>query len=170
MRRRVMCLAVLAAGLGFLAPDSAAQDKTRPATAVDFAGIFRLLDYPPQDHPRILTENPWPAPCQFFGHYPDGYWLHQQSQGRTCANTIPPTKPSLPQTVRWKLVRHGLVLLDRTDVKMQELWKVDRVNQPTHLGKMNLNEGDILMQLLDREGKRVIWVRLLRRIGNPSNT
>ena len=31
---------------------------------------------------------------------------------------------------------------------------------------MNLDEGDVLMQLLDREGKQVIWIRLLRRIGN----
>jgi hypothetical protein len=94
--------------------------------------------------------------------------LHQQSQGRACTNTIPPAKPSLPQTVRWKLLRDGLVLIDRTDFKVQEVWKVDRVNRPTHLGQTNLNEGDILMQLLDREGKQVLWVRLLRRIGNAS--
>ena len=164
MRRRLICLALLALGLS--SPDSVAQDKTRPATASDFAGLFRLLDYPSQDQPRMLKENPWPAPCQFFGHYPDGYWLHQQSQGGTCASGIPPAKPSLPRTVQWKLIRDGVVLIDRTDLKIQELWKVDRVNRPTHLGKTNLDEGDVLMQLLDREGKQVIWIRLLRRIGN----
>jgi hypothetical protein len=26
------------------------------------------------------------------------------------------------------------------------------------------------MQLIDREGKQVLWVRLLRRIGNASKT
>jgi len=168
VRRRLVCLALLAVWSGLGPPGSDAQAKTRPATASDFTGIFRLLDYPPQDQPRILKESPWPAPCQFFGHYPDGYWLHQQSQGGTCASGIPTAKPSLPQTVTWKLVRDGLVLIDRADFKLQELWKVDRVNRPTHLGKTNLNEGDILMQMLDREGKQVTWVRLLRRIGNPS--
>jgi hypothetical protein len=170
MRRTLLCLAMSAACLALVVATLAAEDKTRPATASDFAGIFHLLDFPNQDQPRVLKGNPWPAPCQFFGHYPDGYWLHQQSQGRTCANTIPAAKPALPQTVSWKLVRHGFVLIDRTDVKIQELWKVDRVNRPTHLGKTNLNEGDILMQLIDREGKQVLWVRLLRRIGNTNKT
>src|SRR5262245_52250233 len=165
---RVMLAAAM--GLGLVVSPSIAQEKTRPATASDFAGVFSLLDYPAGNQPKILKENPWPAACQFFGHYPDGYWLHQQSQGRACTNSIPPAKPSLPQTVSWKLIRDGVVLIDRSDFKVQEVWKVDRVNRPTHLGQTNLNEGDILMQLLDREGKQVLWVRLLRRIGNTRSS
>ena len=165
---RAMLAAAL--GLGLVVSPTIAQEKTRPATVSDFAGVFSLLDYPTGNQPKLLKENPWPAACQFFGHYPDGYWLHQQSQGRACTNTIPPAKPSLPQTVRWKLIRDGLVLIDRTDFRMQEVWKVDRVNRPTHLGQTNLNEGDILMQLLDREGKQIVWVRLLRRIGDTRSS
>ena len=41
--------------------------------------MFQLLPYPSEKQPKVLTENPWPAPCQFFGHYPDGYWLHPQT-------------------------------------------------------------------------------------------
>lgn len=147
-----------------------AQEKTRPATAADFVGVFRLLDYPLQSQPKILKEPPWPSPCQFFGHYPDGYWLHQQSQGGACTNQIPPQKPALPQTVKWKLLKDGTILIDRKDHKIQELWKVDRVNRPSNIANINLNEGDIIMQLLDRERKQVLWVRLLRRIGNARNT
>jgi hypothetical protein len=145
-----------------------AQDRSRPASAPDFIGIFQLLDFPNQ--PPHLKENPWPAPCQFFGHYPDGYWLHQQTQGRSCANAIPQAKPTLPQTVRWQMLQEGFVLVDRQDVKVREVWKVDRVNKPTHLDRTNLNEGDLIMQLVDPGTKRVVWIRLLRRVGSPRRT
>jgi hypothetical protein len=141
-----------------------AQARSRPVSGSDFVGIFQLLDFPNQ--PGHLKANPWPAACQFFGHYADGYWLHQQTQGGACTNAIPKSKPALPQTVRWQLVQDGFVVVDRTDVKVRELWKVDRVNKPTHLDRTNLNEGDLIMQLVDQSTKRVVWIRLLRRVGN----
>jgi hypothetical protein len=70
----------------------------------------------------------------------------------------------------WKLLRDGTVLIDRKDHKIQELWKVDRVNRPSNIANINLNEGDIIMQLLDRELKQVLWVRLLRRVGDARNS
>ena len=143
-----------------------AQDRSRPASSSDFVGIFQLLDFPNQ--PPHLKENPWPAAWQFFGHYPDGYWLHQQSQARACANNIPKSKPALPQTARWQLVQDGFVVLDRSDVKVRELWKVDRVNRATHIDRTNLNEGDLIMQLVDQSNKRIVWIRLLRRVGTPA--
>lgn len=151
-------------------PGASAQDKARPANGGDFVGVFRLLEYPVQAQPKILGRAPWPSPCQFFGHYPGGYWLHQQSEGGACAGAIPHVKPSLPQTVEWRLLRDGLVLIDRKDVKVQEVWKVDRVSRASNIAGINLNEGDILMQLLDREMKQVLWVRLLRRVGDASST
>jgi len=160
-------VAVLLAG-GNLA--ASAQDKTRPATASDFVGVFRLLSYPIQQQPKILKQPLWTSSCQFFGHYPDGYWLHQQTEGSTCANAVPSVKPRLPQTVQWRLIKDGFVVIDRKDHKIQEVWKVDRINRASNIANVNLNEGDIIMQLLDRELKQVLWVRLLRRIGNASNT
>lgn len=77
--RRLHSFLTIALLGGLLAPGYA-QEKTRPATAADFVGVFRLLDYPLQNQPKILKP-PWPSPCQFFGHYPDGYWLHQESRG-----------------------------------------------------------------------------------------
>jgi len=68
------------------------------------------------------------------------------------------------------MVRDGFVLIDRKDFKIKEVWKVDRVNRPSNIAGINLNEGDILMQLLDNELKQILWVRLLRRIGDASNT
>ena len=151
-----------------------AQAKSRPATAADFTGIFELIDYPPDRQPKYFKENPWPAPCQFFGHYPDGYWLHQQQtalrrgqvQPGTCTNTVPSQQPALPQTVSWKMLKEGFVLVDRTDYKVQEIWKVDHIDGPTHIDAINLNRGDIIMQLLDRTGKQLVWIRLLRRVGD----
>jgi hypothetical protein len=167
MARSLLAVLIVALGLGGIAPEALAQDKTRPATAPDFTGVFRLLDFPLQEQPKILKESPWPAACQFFGHYPDGYYLHQQSQGSgTCASGITRTRPGLPQTVQWQMLRDGFVLIDRRDFKIKELWKVDRVNRPSNVAGINLNEGDILMQLLDSEGKRIVWIRLLRRIGD----
>jgi hypothetical protein len=99
-----------------------------------------------------------------------GYWLHQQSQGRTCANAIPSKKPALPQTVQWQLLRDGTILIDRKDFKIQEVWKVDRINRPSNIAGINLNEGDIIMQLLDKDLKQVLWIRLLRRTGPASDT
>jgi hypothetical protein len=163
---RLLC-AVFAALL--IPHDAGAQAKSRPATAADFAGVFQLLPYPDEKQPRFLKANPWPAACQFFGHYPGGYWLHQQQthfgqaqpQSAACKNSIPAKKPALPQTVEWKQVKDGFFLIDRSDYKVQELWKVDRVNGPTNLDGTNLNEGDIIMQLLDRNGKQFIWIRLM---------
>ena len=168
--RRLMRLSLLGA-LSLLllgASQLPAQDRSRPATSSDFVGIFQLLDFPNQ--PPHLKENPWPASCQFFGHYPDGYWLHQQTQARACTNAIPNSKPSLPQTVSWQLVQDGFVVVDRADVKVRELWKVDRVNRATHLDRTNLNEGDLIMQLVDQGHKRIVWIRLLRRVGTPRST
>jgi hypothetical protein len=118
-----------------------AQARSRPATASDFTGVFELIEYPPDQQPKYFKENPWPAPCQFFGHYPDGYWLHQQqtalrkarARSGSCTNTITSRKPALPQTVSWKMLRDGFVLIDRADYKVQEIWKVDHINGPTHL-------------------------------------
>jgi len=163
--------AVLAALL--IIPSTAgAQGRSRPATAADFAGVFQLLPFPNGRQPRFLKENPWPAPCQFFGHYPDGYWLHQQQTSgqaqAACKASIPAKKPALPQTVAWKQIKDGFFLIDRSDYKLQELWKVDRINGPSNLDGINLNEGDIIMQLLDRTGKQIIWIRLMRRIGTAN--
>ena len=167
MKRNLLAALVAAAVLAGVAPPASAQDKTRPATAPDFTVVFRLLDFPPAEQPKILKESPWPAACQFFGHYPDGYYLHQQSQGSgTCASAITRTKPGLPQTVVWQMLRDGVVLIDRKDYKIKEVWKVDRVNRASNVAGINLNEGDVLMQLLDNEGKRILWIRLLRRIGD----
>jgi hypothetical protein len=127
-----------------------------PPRARISSASFQLLDVPNQ--PPHLKSSAWPAACQFFRHYPDGYWLHQQTQGRACTNAIPMSKPGLPQTVRWQIVQDGFVLVDRADVNVRELWKVDRVNKPTHLDRTNLNEGDLIMQLLD-QSKRVVWIR-----------
>ena len=172
---RVLLLGLLA--ILVVPHDVGAQAKSRPATASDFSGVFQLLPYPPEKQPKILTENPWPAPCQFFGHYPDGYWLHQQQtqfkegqpQASACKSSVPTKKPSLPQTVTWKPIKDGFVLIDRSDYKIQELWKVDRINAPTNVDNINLNEGDIIMQMLDPTGKQFLWIRLLRRVGNASN-
>jgi hypothetical protein len=70
-----------------------ALDKTGPATGADFIGVFRLLDYPLASQPKGLKEAPWRSACQFFGHYPDGYWLHQQTEAGTCTSAIPATSP-----------------------------------------------------------------------------
>ena len=167
MKRALLAMLTLAAALSGIAAPAAAQDKTRPATAPDFTGVFRLLDFPVAEQPKILKESPWPATCQFFGHYPDGHYLHQQSQGSAaCASAITRTRPGLPQTVQWSMLRDGFVLIDRKDFKIKELWKVDRVNRPSNVAGINLNEGDVLMQLLDNEGKRILWIRLLRRLGD----
>ena len=156
--------------IGALLPSIANAQQTRPATAPDFAGVFRLLDYPIQQQPKVLKEPLWTSSCQFFGHYPDGYWLHQQSHGTTCANAIPSKKPALPQTAQWKLLKEGTILIDRKDYKIQEIWKVDRINRPSTIANINLNDGDIIMQLLDKDLKQVLWIRLLRRIANAGNT
>ena len=167
MKRALLAMLILPVALSGIAAPASAQDKTRPATAPDFTGVFRLLDFPVAEQQKILKESPWPATCQFFGHYPDGYYLHQQSQGSAaCASAITRTKPGLPQTVQWQMLRDGFVLIDRKDFKVKELWKVDLVNRASNVAGINLNEGDILMQLLDSEGKRIVWIRLLRRIGD----
>jgi hypothetical protein len=170
MKSYLSYILISAVSLYIVVPSATAQDKTRPATTSDFVGVFRLLNYPQEAQPKVLKEPLWPSPCQFFGHYPDGYWLHQQTQGRSCTNSIPSTKPSLPQTVQWRMLRDGMLLIERRDSKIKEVWKVDRVNRPSNIANVNLNEGDVLMQLLDNELKQVLWVRLLRRIGDAGNT
>lgn len=67
------------------------------------------------------------------------------------------------------LIRGGTILIDRRDFKIQEIWKVDRVNRPSNIAGINLNEGDIIMQLLDKDLKQILWVRLLRRIGTVAH-
>ncbi len=38
--------------------------------------------------------------------------------------------------------------------------------RPSHLGAINLNDGDLILQLVDKGGQQLIWYRLLRRVGN----
>ena len=131
--------------------------------------VGRYRDYPIEQQPKVLKQPIWTSRCQFFGHYPDGYWLHQETHAGTCTSGVPSKKPGLPQTVQWKFLSDGAVLIDRKDAKIRELWKVDRVTRPTHIDKINLIDGDIIMQLLDVERKHILWVRLLRRIGDASD-
>jgi len=169
---RVLLLGLLA--ILVVPHEVGAQAKSRPAAASDFTGVFQLLPYPVERQPKSLKENPWPATCQFFGHYPGGYWLHDQQtqfkQGQpeagACKSAVPAKRPTLPQTVTWRQLKEGFFLIDRADYKIQELWKVDRINAPANVDSINLNEGDIIMQMLDGSGKQIIWIRLLRRIGN----
>jgi hypothetical protein len=171
---RLMLLGILAA---LMQQDASAQAKSRPATAIDFTGVFQLLPYPTEKQPKFLKGDPWPAPCQFFGRYAGGYWLHEQqtqlqqgqAQAGACKTSIPKNKPALPQTVTWKLIKDGFVVIDRSDYKIQELWKVDHINAPANVDNINLNEGDVIMQMLDRSGKQIIWIRLLRKVGDTGN-
>ncbi|MET0918059.1 MAG: hypothetical protein ABWY07_06495 [Burkholderiales bacterium] len=169
MRRGLLHIVSIIALAGALPAAGNAQDKSRPATAADFVGVFRLIDYPLEQQPKVLKQPIWTSRCQFFGHYPDGYWLHQETHAGTCTSGVPSKKPGLPQTVQWKFLSDGAVLIDRKDAKIRELWKVDRVTRPTHIDKINLIDGDIIMQLLDVERKHILWVRLLRRIGDASD-
>lgn len=141
------------------------QSRARPATAADFTGVFRLLPVPLVE-PTSSRPNPFPAACQYFGHYPDGAWLHQQQSDGLCVSEIPPSKPAAPGAVAWKLAKDGYVIIDRKEFKVQELWKVDRISGPSNLGGVNLNAGDLMMQLIDYRTRDIIWVRLLRRVGN----
>jgi len=170
-------LMLLGMCVALMQQDANAQAKSRPATAIDFTGVFQLLPYPIEKQPKFLKGNPWPAPCQFFGHYSGGYWLHEQQtqlqqgqpQAGACKTSIPKKKPALPQTVTWRLIKDGFFVIDRSDYKIQELWKVDRINAPANVDNINLNEGDIIMQMLDRSGKQIIWIRLLSRVGDTGS-
>jgi hypothetical protein len=148
------------------------EEYSRPATSGDFVGIFKLLDFPIENQPKILKENPWPAPCQFFGHYPSGYWLHQQVTffGRTgsCNSAIPKSQPTLPQVVEWKMIKDGLVTINRKDQKFLEIWKIDRVIKDSHLATTDLSDGDLIMQLIIKN-REVGWFRLLHRLSDVDN-
>jgi hypothetical protein len=147
-----------------------AQAHSRPATAADFTGVFQLLEFPESQQPKLLKKNPWQSVCQFFGHYPGGYWLHQETSVGACANKIPESKPTLPQTVEWVVAEAGFIALNRLDVKTHEIWKVDRINNDTNLGGVNLVKGDLIMQLIDKDTKQVAFVRLLRKLHDAKGT
>ena len=135
-----------------------------PATTKDYEGFWVLVSLDPEMKPRVLKEDPWPAKCQFFGHYSNGIWLHQQTRLGACKNQIPDKAPSFPVNVTWKMPRDGLLIIDRPDYKIIEIWKVDKITRDSHLGRTNLNKGDLLMQMFSTKNKESIYARLLRRV------
>src|SRR5262245_52850392 len=134
-----------------------------PASSSDFTGIWRLLPLDPSADPKALKEDLWPATCQYFGHYSGGNWFHQQTHLGACNNQIPDLPYKFPVNVTWKMPQLGLVVIDRPDYKIKEVWKVDKITGDAHLGSTNLNKGDLIMQMIGKD-KRYIYVRLLRRV------
>jgi hypothetical protein len=134
--------------------------QSRPATAVDFTGVFQMLPLPTSATQVLRKIRGLPLP--FFAHYSGGYWLHEQ-QTQLQRNRKPAHARTL-HTETSRLFRRplreadkGRLLRDRpSDYKIQELWKVDRINAPANVDNVNLNEGDIIMQMLDRSGKQII--------------
>lgn len=135
-----------------------------PAKSSDFIGIWKLVLKDNAVAKEMLKEDPWPAECQFFGHYSNGIWLHQQTHLGDCNCGIPDKAPIYPVNVTWKMERDGFLTITRPDHKIKEPWKVDKVTRDAHLGNTNLNKGDLLMQLYGPNKQGFIYVRILRRI------
>jgi hypothetical protein len=135
-----------------------------PARESDFIGVWRLVHKDNQIAKKILKEDPWAADCQYFGHYKNGIWLHQQVYLGECKSAIPKLSPNYPEKVTWKIDRDGTYIITRTDVKIREPWKVDVVTRDAHLGTLNLNKGDLIMQLYLPDRKGFMYSRILRKV------
>ena len=94
------------------------------------------------------------------------FFLHQETHLGPCKSQIPNVIPASAQEVKWKFVQAGILEIKRTDGKLiTQYWKVDRVTANTHLDKINLSSGDLMMQLIGPD-KKAVWVRLLRKVGD----
>ncbi|MBA4329405.1 MAG: hypothetical protein C0428_14335 [Polaromonas sp.] len=83
-----------------------------------------------------------------------------------CSNAIPQMPLAFPVnvTVTWRIVKDGMIVIYRPDLKIREVWKIDLITANTHLGSTNLNKGDLLMQLYAANGDGLIYMRALRRV------
>ncbi|MGE4544481.1 MAG: hypothetical protein AB7D06_10285 [Pedobacter sp.] len=151
----LVCASPLSAGNGPLAI---------PAKESDFIGVWRLILKDNKGAKQILKEDPWPANCQYFGHYKNGIWLHQQVHLGECKLAMPELAPNYPENVTWKMDRDGTFIITRPDVKIKEPWKVDVVTRDAHLGKVNLNKGDLIMQLYLPDRKGFMYSRIMRKV------
>ena len=162
MKRALTVLTLLLLSLGALAQSQFAK----PADANSLPGVYQLIEFPDANQPKFLKQNPWPATCQFFGIYKNGYLLHQETHLGACSNQIPKAIPVAAQDVEWKFVQAGILSIARKDGKgVTQYWKVDKVTANTHLDKTNLSSGDLVMQLIGPE-KKAVWVRLLKKVGD----
>ena len=162
MKRALLFLTTLLLSQSVLAQSQYAK----PADANSLPGVYQLIEFPDANQPKFLKSNPWPANCQFFGIYKNGYLLHQETRVGSCSNQIPRAIPVTAQGVEWKFVQTGILSIARKDGKgVTQYWKVDKVIANTHLDKINLNSGDLMMQLIGPE-KKPVWLRLLKKVGD----
>lgn len=162
MRSKILFFLIMAI---FLTSVSQAESRFAiPASTTDFQGKWMLLPVNESIRPKVLKEDPWPAKCQFFGHYKNGTWLHQQSYIGECKNQIPDSPINFPNNVTWSMLRKGTLIIDRPEHNFKELWKVDKITKNTHLENTNLIEGDLLMQMYSPDMKTLLYVRLLRKV------
>lgn len=142
-----------------------AELRALPAKPTEFEGIWKLLPIDPSLGSSTLKDDPWPAKCQYFGHYSHGTWLHQQTHLGECKNGIPSKPVKFPKNATWRIPKDGLLIIERPDLNLRELWKVDRIVGAAHLGTTNLNEGDLIMQMFSPENRDgFVYARLLRRV------
>ncbi|MEM1113869.1 MAG: hypothetical protein AAGI11_18290 [Pseudomonadota bacterium] len=151
--------------IGLIFSGNAFGQKAIPASWTDIVGRWSVVPVPQELQSSNVGKSLWPASCQFISFYDDGYLVHQQSEFGECRNQIPQERTDGFDTVTWSL-ENGFMKIVRSDYKMTELWKVDRVNTNTHLDTLNLNEGDMLMQLIDTKARKSMWLRVLRREGS----
>jgi hypothetical protein len=175
-----------AAAIAMLAISSAAYPQgssTRPATAQEFIGYWRVINISNDKHgsPIKNEQTGYSNPCQFLIHSADGVWknitisnLHGDAP-RDCPTTRAAIDVALlgtqPQQ-KWvaRPNQSGLFMVLDEKAKDAQFWKVDYVDsdlQTTERFGLDMKRGDLIVQLLKNLGGNnlaPIWPMILRPV------
>ena len=161
MRRNCNLLLVLAVLIGAAC---AGQPPGRFATTQDVMGFWEMLPLNNAEH--VNKVNPWPLPYQWFGFYEDGTLASMARTERASysrdqlAAILDVVKASAPK-FSWS---KGLMVVRYPSLPWAtEYWVVHLNTAGLELQIGKLRPGDLVMTLVDREGKPVYY-RVLRRL------
>ncbi len=150
--------------------NQASAQLALPAKFENILGQWKVINIPQNMQPSNIGNKFWPAKCQFIQFYKDKYMMHiskeilslKKDNNEKCEYSFPINRPEEVNTVTWGM-QDGYIKIVRSDFKVTEYWKVDRINSDTNLGSINLNKGDLMMQLVDTKTRKLAWIRILRK-------
>jgi hypothetical protein len=165
-----LVIAALIATLSFYTASAGAEEHTsRPARKDEIVGFWQLVPLPESLRPKVLSTDPWPSSCQWFGYYSDGVLKTIDKLRGPCdeftAKKLAETMNTVPSIISWEHHEPALAVVSRSDAKnYAEGWEVTLVLKAFSKNGAEFAPGDIVMYLRNFKENKTLYIRHLKRL------
>lgn len=146
----------------------------RNAKEQEIIGNWYLVSLPPAVQPKTFNTDPWPSACQWYAYASNGVLKNINKTPEPCDNMtsaqIESTMAHVPAVISWKydlslVFNKALIIVTRSDVKdYAEYSEPHFVTNAYSIGDAQIQQGDLLLYLVNLQSKQITWIRHLRKL------